>query len=110
MNTPLVSIVTPCLNPGWRLTRCLASVAAQTYPHLEHIVVDGGSTDETLALLESSKIRWISGPDSVKMEAMNKGFTLSSGAILSWLNADDVWMPDAVTRAVQALSTGAAWT
>jgi GT2 family glycosyltransferase len=102
---PVVSIVTPCLNPGTRLARCVESVAAQTYGHIEHIVVDGGSTDGTVEWLTSARgIRWLSEPDRGQAEAINKGFGIASGAILTWLNMDDVLMPSAVERAVDAFA------
>jgi Glycosyl transferase family 2 len=102
---PTVSIVTPCLNPGARLARCLASVAAQAYPRVEHLVVDGGSTDGTLDLLGAAAgVRWVSEPDGGQVEAINKGLALASGSILTWLNADDTLEPAAVARAVEAFA------
>lgn len=99
---PIVSVVTPCLNPGPRLTRCLDSVAGQTYPHVEHIVVDGGSTDGTLALLRPRRgLRWISEPDGGQSEAINKGLRMAAGEIVTWLNADDTLVPEAVEWAVE---------
>lgn len=109
--TPLrVSIVTPCLNPGARLTRCIDSVAAQTAGAVEHVVVDGGSTDGTLDLLAQSAVRWISEPDSGQADAINKGFALACGEIVGWLNADDALEPDAVERSLPAFAAGAVWT
>jgi GT2 family glycosyltransferase len=103
MLDPIVSIVTPCLNPGARLARCLDSVAAQTYGRIEHIVIDGASKDGTTELLRASRgIRWISEPDTGQAKAINKGFDLASGEILTWLNADDLLKPDAVERVVSA--------
>lgn len=96
-----VSIVTPCLNPGGWIVRCLDSVAAQTYPDVEHVVVDGGSTDGTVELLRDRGVRFISEPDSGQSEAINKGFALASGAYLGWLNADDVLTPGSVSWAVE---------
>jgi hypothetical protein len=87
---PVVSIVTPCLNPGDRLVRCLDSVASQTYPHVEHIVIDGGSTDGTVDLLIARGVRFVSEPDRGQTNALNKGFALATGVWLTWLNADDV--------------------
>ncbi|MDQ3964084.1 MAG: glycosyltransferase [Actinomycetota bacterium] len=100
---PLVTVVTPCLNPGDRLARCIESVGAQTYPRVEHVVIDGGSTDGTSEFLERSSVRWISEPDSGQAEAINKGFELADGDVLGWLNADDVLVPDALERVVQAM-------
>ena len=103
----LVSVVTPCLNPGDRLARCLASVAAQTYANVEHVVVDGASTDGTVELLEESGVRYVSERDGGQTDAIRKGIELARGELLTWLNADDELTPDAVARAVQA---GGEWT
>lgn len=101
---PLVSIVTPCLNAGDRLSRCLDSVRQQSYGRIEHIVMDGGSHDQTLDILQSvGGITWISEPDSGQTAAINKGFRLALGDIVGWLNADDALTRDAVHSAVAAL-------
>ena len=99
---PLVSIVTPTLNPGERLVRCLDSVAAQTYPNVEHLVVDGGSTDSTIELLQKRGVRFQSEADGGQTHAINKGFALARGEWLGWLNADDVLRPQAVDLAMVA--------
>lgn len=102
--SPLVSIVTPCLNMHDHLVRCLDNVAAQTYPDIEHLVIDGGSTDGTIELLTATTdVKWISEPDDGQSEAINKGWGLASGQLLTWLNADDLLRSDAVARAVYAL-------
>jgi Glycosyl transferase family 2 len=98
-----VSVVTPCLNPGSWLERCLDSVSAQTYPHIEHIVIDGGSTDGTVELLRRHGVRFVSEPDSGQANAINKGFKLASGAFVGWLNADDVLTPGAIEATVATL-------
>jgi glycosyltransferase involved in cell wall biosynthesis len=104
-DSPLVTVVTPCLNPGWRLERCIASVSSQTYPHIEHLVVDGGSTDGTVDLLRKHEsVTWVSEPDTGQANAINKGFARGRGELLTWLNADDELMPDAVERAVECFS------
>lgn len=101
---PLVSIVTPSLNQGRYIEWTIASVLEQDYPRVEHIVVDGGSTDETLGILRSQdRVRWISEPDRGQAHALNKGFSLARGEILGWLNADDVCLPGAVSAAVAVL-------
>jgi Glycosyl transferase family 2 len=107
----LVSIITPCLNPGERLARCLDSVASQTYPEIEHIVVDGASTDGTVELLESRGVRFVSEPDSGQANAINKGFRSARGELLGWLNADDTLLSDAAESVVTALRAkpGAGW-
>ena len=102
----LVTVVTPCLNPGARLTRCLDSVAAQSYPDVEHVVVDGGSTDGTVELLEQRGVRFVSEPDRGQTDALEKGFAMARGELLSWLNADDELDPAA---AELAASSGAEW-
>ena len=108
---PLVSVVTPTFNMADRLPRCVESVAGQDYPRIEHVVVDGGSTDGTRDYLAAQdRVRWISEPDNGQSEALNKGFALAGGDILTWLNADDVLLPGAVVAVVDALgATGAGW-
>jgi glycosyltransferase involved in cell wall biosynthesis len=106
---PLVSIVTPSLNQGRYLREAIESVAGQTYEPVEHLVVDGGSTDETLTILRDQPgLQWASEPDQGQSHALNKGFARAGGEILGWLNADDAYLPDAVAGAVAALvETGA---
>lgn len=100
---PLVSIVTPTFNPGPRLKRCIASVSDQSYPTIEHIVVDGGSLDGTVDLLERTPgVRYLSEPDEGQADAINKGFAMASGDLLGWLNADDILTPTAVASVVRA--------
>jgi hypothetical protein len=101
---PLVSIVTPSLNQGLYVREAIESVRAQTYEPVEHIVVDGGSTDGTLEILrEYDGLRWVSEPDRGQSHALNKGFATAQGEILGWLNADDAYEPDAVAAGVAAL-------
>jgi glycosyltransferase involved in cell wall biosynthesis len=103
---PLVSIVTPSLNQVRYLREAIESVSAQTYEAVEHLVVDGGSTDGTLDLLRSSDhLRWVSEPDRGQSHALNKGFELARGDVLGWLNADDAYEPSAVSEGVKALET-----
>ena len=101
---PLVSIVSPSLNQGRWIRTAIESVRAQTYPRVEHVVVDGGSTDDTLEILRNVEgFRWISEPDRGQSHALNKGFALAHGEILGWLNADDAYEPAAVAAGVAAL-------
>jgi GT2 family glycosyltransferase len=111
VSVPPVSVVTPSLDPGAPLQRCLDSVAAQTYPDVEHIVVDGGSTDGTVALLRAAGVRFVSEPDDGQAAAINKGVRLARGELIGWLNADDSLMPEGVAAAVAALaeSPDAGW-
>jgi glycosyltransferase involved in cell wall biosynthesis len=99
----LVSIVTPSLDQGRYLREAIESVRAQTHTPIEHIVVDGGSTDDTLAILDAAGVRYISEPDRGQSHALNKGFALAQGPVLGWLNADDAYTPTAVAEAVAAL-------
>jgi len=92
---PLVSIVTPSYNQGRFIEDTILSVKNQDYPNIEHIVVDGGSTDNTLDILKKYEgtynMRWISEPDEGQSDAINKGFRMAKGEIIGWLNSDDVY-------------------
>ena len=104
MSLPLVSILTPSLNQGRWLSDNLRSVACQTYPHTEQIVMDGGSTDETLGILRDSpeRVTWRSEPDRGQSHALNKALAQSGGGIIGWLNSDDAYFTtDAIASAVQ---------
>lgn len=104
-DSPLVSIATAAFDPPVdKLVRCIESVEAQSYTPIEHVVVDGGSTNGTLDVLaEHERIQWISEPDRGQCDAMNKAFfKQSKGELIVWLNADDVLYPDSVAEAVSA--------
>jgi Glycosyl transferase family 2 len=106
---PLVSVVTPSYNMSDRLLRCIESIEAQSYPRVEHLVIDGGSTDGTLDILQAHPdLRWVSEPDEGQSNALNKGFRLAEGELLTWINADDTLNPEAVKTIVEAYArTGA---
>lgn len=101
---PLVSIVTPSFNQAQFLRASIDSVLAQTYPHVDYLVVDGGSTDGSLEVLRSfgDRVRWISEQDDGQSDAIAKGFERTSGEILTWINSDDALLPDGVAIAVEA--------
>ena len=102
---PLVSVITPSLNQGRFIEETIRSVAEQDYPRVEHIVVDGGSTDETRAILaRRPQLQWSSEPDNGQADALRKGFAQATGTIFAWLNADDVYLPGAISAAVEALT------
>jgi glycosyltransferase involved in cell wall biosynthesis len=86
---PTVSVITPCLNAARTLEDAILSVRRQNYPHVEHVVVDGGSRDGTIELLERLGVRYVSEPDGGRVDAANKGLGLTSGEVVAWLNADD---------------------
>ncbi|HTB13641.1 MAG TPA: glycosyltransferase family 2 protein [Bryobacteraceae bacterium] len=101
----LVTIVTPCLNAARFLEQTIQSVLSQDYPRIEYIVMDGGSSDGTIEILKKYEhsLHWESAPDRGTADAVNRGFARGKGEILAFLNADDVYHPDAVSTAVQAL-------
>jgi glycosyltransferase involved in cell wall biosynthesis len=101
---PSLTIITPCLNAAATLPATIASIRAQYYPGLEHVVVDGGSTDGTVELLRATEgIRWISEPDRGLADALNKGIALASGEVIGELNADDVYEAGALQAVGEAL-------
>ncbi|MCW5771039.1 MAG: glycosyltransferase, partial [Rhodospirillaceae bacterium] len=102
LGAPLVSIVTPSFNHARFLRRTIDSVLAQTYPHIDYVVMDGGSTDGSRDILESygDSLRWRSERDKGQTDAINKGFAQCRGQIRAYLNSDDMLLPDAVARAV----------
>lgn len=89
---PKISVITVCYNSAATITDTLRSVAAQTYPNVEHVIIDGGSKDQTPAIIRAwtqHPIHFISEPDNGIYDAMNKGIALSSGEYIGFLNADD---------------------
>ena len=99
-----VSIVTPSLNQGLYIRATIDSVLSQGYPELDYVVLDGGSTAETLDILRSygSGLSWRSEPDAGQADAINRGFATAGGELIGWLNADDVYLPGAIAALVDA--------
>jgi len=102
---PTISIVTPSLNQGDYLEKTILSVLNQNYPKLEYIIIDGGSTDQSVAIIkkyEKYLKYWVSEPDRGQSHAINKGFEHVTGDLLAWLNSDDYYM-DGALQAVAEL-------
>lgn len=98
---PTISIVTPSFNQCQFIEATICSVLNQSYPFLEYILIDGGSTDETEKVIqkyESSITYWVSEQDNGQSHAINKGFKKANGDILAWLNSDDVYCSDILTH------------
>ena len=103
---PLVSIVTPSLDQGSYIEETIKSVLTQDYGNLEYLVIDGGSSDNTLDILRryDGQIRWVSESDKGQADAVNKGIEMAKGEIIGWLNSDDVFLPGAVSKAIECFA------
>lgn len=94
MNYPKISIITPNYNGGKFLEETIKSVLGQNYPNLEYIIIDGGSTDNSIEIIkkyEDQLSYWVSELDNGLYHAVQKGFDKSSGEIMAWLNSDDLY-------------------
>ncbi len=86
------SVITPSLNQGRFIRDTIESVLNQNYTNFEHIIIDGGSSDNTISILkEYPHLKWVSGKDKGPSSAINKGFNLATGDVFSWLNSDDFY-------------------
>lgn len=96
MNCPKISVVMPSYNQGTFIEDSLRSVLDQNYPDLEFIIIDGGSTDNSVDIIKKYEDRlayWVSEPDKGQTDALIKGFSRATGEILCWLNSDDLYEP-----------------
>jgi glycosyltransferase involved in cell wall biosynthesis len=92
------------------LEETIRSVLLQGYPNLEYMVIDGGSTDNSIEILRKYTPHlayWVSEPDKGQADAINKGFARSTGQIMGWLNSDDLLLPNALFRIVEAFENDA---
>jgi glycosyltransferase involved in cell wall biosynthesis len=110
---PKLSVITPSYNQGRYIERAIRSVLDQDYPNLEFVIVDGGSSDETVEVIRRYEDRlawWVSEPDNGQADAINKGLERTSGEIVGYLCTDDYYLPGAFEAAVGALErSGASW-
>ena len=102
-----VSIVTPSFNQGQFIERTLQSVASQSGVEIEHVVFDGGSTDNTVDILGNftPSVNWVSKKDRGQTDAVNQGIRATDGEIIGWLNSDDIYYPGAIAQVVAFFTT-----
>lgn len=101
---PLISIITPSLNQGIFLEETILSVINQSYSNLEYIIIDGGSTDNSLEIIKKYSDRityWESVPDRGQSHAINKGFHMATGELVAWLNSDDLLTPNTLEEVAE---------
>lgn len=101
---PSISIITPSFNQGSFIEETILSVLSQDYPDLEYLIMDGGSSDSTLSVLKkySGKLAWLSETDHGQTDAINKGLRRATGAIVGYLNGDDLLLPGALRKVAEA--------
>lgn len=105
---PRISIITPSYNQGQYIEETILSVINQNYPNLEYIIMDGGSTDQTLEVIKKYDKYidyWVSEPDQGQADAINKGFKIASGDILGWINSDDYYVDGALEKIAKAIDS-----
>ena len=96
---PRISIVTPSFNQGQFIEETIRSILLQNYPNLEYIIIDGGSTDNSLEIIrkyESWITYWVSEPDNGQSQAINKGFKKCTGDLVNWICSDDLLCKNAL--------------
>lgn len=105
-DSPLLTVVTPSYNQAHFIRATIESILSQDYPHLEYLIMDGGSSDGTAAIAAeySSRLTFVSQKDRGQAHAINKGFASARGEIVAWINSDDMLLPGAAARAIHAFS------
>src|SRR5215211_7462751 len=110
---PKLTIITPSFNQGRFIEQTIRSVLDQGYDNLEYLIVDGGSTDETLEVLRRYEDRlawWVSEPDEGQTDALNKGLRRATGDYVAYINSDDYYLPGAFAQAIEQLErSNARW-
>ncbi|MBI5653905.1 MAG: glycosyltransferase [Chloroflexi bacterium] len=106
-DVPRLSIITPSFNQARTLEETIRSVLLQSYPNLEYIVIDGGSTDGSVEIIRQYApflTRWVSEKDRGQSDALNKGFMRATGDIVAWINSDDRYLPNAFAAIAAAFA------
>jgi glycosyltransferase involved in cell wall biosynthesis len=104
---PTISIVTPSFNQGPFLESCIQSILAQRYPQLQYVIVDGGSSDDSVDIIKKYSKHlhyWCSEKDDGQYDAINKGFRVCTGEIMAWLNSDDMYYPWALKTVASVMA------
>ena len=109
---PKISVVTPSLNQAQYLEATIKSILDQEYPNLEYIIIDGGSDDGSVEIIEEysdSLAYWISEPDEGQTDALIKGFDRATGEVMGWLNSDDLYYPHTLREVGETFVRNPQW-